>query len=142
MQSLAASRAKGVYEIVVKQSLPTLCTAIANAKPNESWVAGSAIDLVTSLIRGSPESGLGEGFFAHLAPNLFNCLELADDRDVLQVHSSFFDTIFTLIVPPERYCVHHCNYSQRLPSSPCLVRRQLSVWIGSHTQIDRQNSTQ
>ncbi|KAI6012635.1 armadillo-type protein [Pisolithus orientalis] len=84
LESLAASRANGVYETVVKQALPTLCTAIANAKPDEPWIAGSAIDLVSSLVRGGPEGGLGEGFFAHLAPSLFNCLEHAEDRDVLQ----------------------------------------------------------
>ncbi|KAI5998077.1 armadillo-type protein [Pisolithus albus] len=84
LESLAASRANGVYETVVKQALPTLCTAIANAKPEESWIAGSAIDLVSSLVRGAPQDGLGEGFFAHLAPSLFNCLEYAEDRDVLQ----------------------------------------------------------
>ncbi|KAI6154075.1 ARM repeat-containing protein [Pisolithus tinctorius] len=84
LESLAASRANGMYETVVKQALPTLCTAIANAKPDEPWIAGSAIDLVSSLVRGGPEGGLGEGFFAHLAPSLFNCLEHAEDRDVLQ----------------------------------------------------------
>ncbi|KAL4070440.1 armadillo-type protein [Scleroderma citrinum] len=84
--SLATSSAESVYGTVVKQSLPTLCMAIANANPDESWIAGSAIDLVSSLVRGAPETGLGEGFFALLAPNLFNCLEHADDRDVLQVH--------------------------------------------------------
>ncbi|KAI6163683.1 armadillo-type protein [Pisolithus thermaeus] len=84
LESLAASRANGVYETVVKQALPTLCTAIANAKPEESWIAGSAIDLVSSLVRGAPQDGLGEGFFAHLAPCLFNCLEYAEDRDVVQ----------------------------------------------------------
>ncbi|KAL4067241.1 armadillo-type protein [Scleroderma yunnanense] len=82
--SLATSSAESVYGTVVKQSLPTLCIAIANANPDESWIAGSAIDLVSSLVRGAPETGLGEGFFALLAPNLFNCLEHADDRDVLQ----------------------------------------------------------
>ena len=85
LASLAKSSAPGVYETVVKQSLPTLCTSITTAKPEESWIAGSAIDLVSSLIRGAPESGLGDGFFALLAPNLFECLKNAEDRDVLQV---------------------------------------------------------
>jgi len=84
LASLAKSSASGVYETVVKQALPTLCTSITTAKPEESWIAGSAIDLVSSLIRGAPESGLGDGFFALLAPNLFNCLKNAEDRDVLQ----------------------------------------------------------
>ncbi|KAF9225273.1 ARM repeat-containing protein [Gyrodon lividus] len=82
--SLANSSAPGVYETVVKQALPTLCTAIAGARPGESWIAGSAIDLVSSLIRGAPDGGLGEGFFALLAPSLFSCLKDTEDRDVLQ----------------------------------------------------------
>ncbi|KAG6849551.1 hypothetical protein H0H93_007499 [Arthromyces matolae] len=56
--------------------------AVHNEK--ESWVVSSAIDLVTSLAQGSPESGLGEGFFALIAPSLFKCLGEAEDRDVLQ----------------------------------------------------------
>lgn len=85
LASLAKSSAPCVYETVVKQALPTLCTSITTAKHEETWIAGSAIDLISSLIRGAPESGLGDGFFALLAPNLFNCLNNAEDRDVLQV---------------------------------------------------------
>ncbi|KAH7915756.1 armadillo-type protein [Hygrophoropsis aurantiaca] len=84
LTSLASAESDGVYETVAKQALPTLCSAIALAKPNESWIAGSAIDLISSLVQGSPESGLGEGFFALLAPSLFNCLNESEDRDVLQ----------------------------------------------------------
>ncbi|KAF7974899.1 hypothetical protein HWV62_11051 [Athelia sp. TMB] len=82
--ALASSSAPGIYETVVKQALPTLCTAIGSATLEESWIAGSAIDLVTSLIRGAPDHGLGDGFFPLLAPNLFHCLKQAEDRDVLQ----------------------------------------------------------
>lgn len=74
-----------MYETVVNQALPALSNVIASAKPEESWIAGSGIELVCSLVRGSPPSGLGEGFFALLAPNLFKCLGEAEDRDVLQV---------------------------------------------------------
>lgn len=85
MEHLASSTVPEVYPTVVKQALPTLCSAIATAKPEESWVASSAIELVSSLVEGSPQSGLGEGFFALLAPSLFSCLAEAEDRDVLQV---------------------------------------------------------
>ncbi|KAG1848518.1 armadillo-type protein [Suillus subalutaceus] len=74
--SLASSTGTG--------ALPTLCTAIASSKPQEAWIAGSAIDLISSLVRGAPEGGLGDGFFALLAPSLFSCLSEAEDRDVLQ----------------------------------------------------------
>lgn len=87
--ALASSSAPNVYETVVKQALPILCAPIGSAKPDESWIAGSAIDLVSSLIKGAPESGLGDGFFALLAPNLFECLRHAEDRDVLQVRFPF-----------------------------------------------------
>ncbi|TFK42052.1 armadillo-type protein [Crucibulum laeve] len=85
LATLASSPASGIYETVVKQALPALSSAIAAAKPEESWIAGSAIDLISSLVKGSPESGLGEGFFALLAPNLFKCLGEAEDRDITQV---------------------------------------------------------
>ena len=88
--TLASSTRAGVYESVVKQALPTLSTAIGASKLNESWVASTAIELVTSLETGAPESGLGEGFFVTLAPNLFACLRDAEDRDVLQVCAVYF----------------------------------------------------
>jgi importin-9 len=81
---------------VVKQALPTLCNAMGSIKPSESWVIASAIELVSSLVRGAPERGLGGGFFAVLAPNLFNCLRDVEDRDVLQV------IFFTFIHPTKK----------------------------------------
>jgi len=91
LESLAASPTDGVYEAVVKQTLPALSNAIGAAKPGESWIAESGIELVSSLVGGSPASGLGEGFFAVLAPNLFKCLAEAEDRDVLQVSACCSD---------------------------------------------------
>lgn len=93
---MAASPTPNVYETVVKQALPTLCTSIGSATLEESWIAGSAIDLVTSLVKGAPERGLGDGFFALLAPNLFQCLKQAEDRDVLQVNISPGHEIYCL----------------------------------------------
>lgn len=92
LTSLASSPAAGIYETVVKQALPPLSNALASAKPEESWVASSAIELVTSLVKGSPEAGIGEGFFALLAPNLFKCLGEAEDRDIIQVNLLFTGT--------------------------------------------------
>ncbi|EJD03488.1 ARM repeat-containing protein [Fomitiporia mediterranea MF3/22] len=82
--SIASSSKPDVYQSVVKTSLPNLCNAITTAKSDECWVTSSAIELVTSLVEGAPEGGLGEGFFATLAPCLFECLRTAEDRDVLQ----------------------------------------------------------
>ena len=82
---LAGSQTSGVYQTVVQNALPPLTNAIASTKKNESWIAAGAIELVTSLVRGAPGSGLGEGFIGLLAPTLFACLDVAEDRDVLQV---------------------------------------------------------
>ena len=51
----------------------------------ESWITSTALELLDSVIDNAPESGLGEGFFATIAPSLFGCMEKAEDRDVLQV---------------------------------------------------------
>ncbi|KAH9486456.1 Importin-9 [Psilocybe cubensis] len=85
MGSLASSPAPGIYETSVKQALPILSASISTAKKEESWVASTAIDLVSSLVKGAPNNGLGDGFFNLLGPSLFACLNLAEDRDVLQV---------------------------------------------------------
>ncbi|OJT08019.1 Importin-9 [Trametes pubescens] len=84
LESLASSPAPGVYLTVVRQALPTLCNAIMSSSAVDSWVASAAIELVSSLVSGAPETGLGEGFFAMLAPSLFSCLRTTEDRDVIQ----------------------------------------------------------
>ncbi|KAF5352862.1 hypothetical protein D9756_006082 [Leucocoprinus leucothites] len=84
LTTLAGAKSPGVYETVVKVALPSLSNAIASSKQEESWITSTAIDLVTSLARGAPESGLGDGFFALVAPALFASLGEAEDRDVIQ----------------------------------------------------------
>ncbi|KAI9510750.1 ARM repeat-containing protein [Russula earlei] len=74
--STVSSKTSGVYEATVKHALPRLTAAIGSSEANEPWVASSALDLAGSLSRGAPEIGLGDGFFATIAPTL--------DRDVLQ----------------------------------------------------------
>lgn len=90
---MAKSRSPGVYEAVVKESLPRLCHAIANASPDEWHVAGSALDLVSSLLEGAEDGSIGDGFFGLLAPGLFACMRTTEDRDVLQVRSSYFASL-------------------------------------------------
>ena len=85
LTSLASSSADGIYQTVVKLTLPNLCQAMAAAPLNESWITASAIDLVSSLVSGASEGALGDGFFAVLAPSLFKSLGDAEDRDVIQV---------------------------------------------------------
>lgn len=115
--ALASSRAPNVYETVVKQALPALCSAIGSAKPDESWIAGSAIDLVGSLVKGAPDGGLGDGFFSLLAPNLFTCLAQAEDRDVLQV-GQILDVI------RDASLLSICDFSEwRRMSDPCHSER-------------------
>ncbi|KAL1950948.1 hypothetical protein VTO73DRAFT_97 [Trametes versicolor] len=84
LESLASSPAPGIYLTVVRQALPALCNAIMSSTAVDSWVASAAIELVSSLASGAPETGLGEGFFAMLAPSLFSCLRTTEDRDVIQ----------------------------------------------------------
>lgn len=84
-ETLAHSPSPRVYETVVKKALPPLSQAIATASKQESYIAESAIELITSLVKGSPESGMGEGVFALLGPNLFKCLQDTEDRNIIQV---------------------------------------------------------
>ena len=83
--SIVSSKTSGVYETAIKEALPRLTTSIGNYNANESWVASSALELTGSLARGAPETGLGKGFFAAIAPTVFDCLRVAEDRDILQV---------------------------------------------------------
>ena len=86
LETLASCPAAGIYEIVVKRALPPLCQALDTAKLDESWIVSSALELLSGIIEGADaERGLGTGFFAALAPQLFKCLTTAEDRDVLQV---------------------------------------------------------
>ncbi|KAF8498357.1 ARM repeat-containing protein [Gautieria morchelliformis] len=94
LTDLTRSPAAGVYQAVVSHSLPTLCNALAQAKSGESWIASSAIDLICSLARGASRGGLGEGFFATLAPTLFECLGSTYDQETLENGI----VLFTLIV--------------------------------------------
>lgn len=83
LTSLAKSSQAGVYRSVVTVALPTLCNAIATTE--DYWVAGSAIELLSSIVEGAPSEGLGDGFFATIAPPLFTYLSKVEDREVQQV---------------------------------------------------------
>ncbi|RDX47886.1 ARM repeat-containing protein [Lentinus brumalis] len=83
-ESLASSPAPGVYPAVVQQALPPLLNAITNYATTDSWITSGAIELVNSLVEGAPENGLGDGFFAMLAPGLFAALNSTEDRDAIQ----------------------------------------------------------
>ncbi len=84
-ECLASSPAPGVYPAVVQQALPPLLNAITNYATTDSWITSGAIELVNSLVEGAPENGLGDGFFAMLAPGLFAALNSTEDRDAIQV---------------------------------------------------------
>jgi hypothetical protein len=85
--SIASAKVPGVYETAVKQALPRLTASIGAANESEWWVASSALELLGSIARGAPEAGLGDGFFGAIAPCVFDCLKVAEDRDVLQVRA-------------------------------------------------------
>ncbi|KAI0964512.1 hypothetical protein AcW1_001317 [Taiwanofungus camphoratus] len=84
LETLAGSSSHGVYETVVKEALPALCNVIMASTAQEIWITGAAIDLVSSLVRGAPVGGLGDGFFSALAPSLFICMKTVEDREVIQ----------------------------------------------------------
>ncbi len=63
MSLLASSLSNGVNEIVVKQAVPVLTNALASAKPIESWITSSAIDLLNSIVEGRVD-GLQSTSFA------------------------------------------------------------------------------
>uniref|UniRef100_A0A0W0FXL4 Importin N-terminal domain-containing protein n=1 Tax=Moniliophthora roreri TaxID=221103 RepID=A0A0W0FXL4_MONRR len=104
LNSLAASKAPGIYEAVVKQTLPSLVMSMTVATQDQSYITSSAIELVSSLIRASSD-GLGDGFFELLAPILFKCLAEAEDRDVLQNGI----TCLTLVIRKD--CAQLLNWS-------------------------------
>ncbi|KAK7040193.1 hypothetical protein VNI00_009999 [Paramarasmius palmivorus] len=104
LQSLAASKAPGLYQAVAKQALPSLVMSMTEATQDQSYITSSAIELVSSLIRASSD-GLGDGFFELLAPILFKCLIEAEDRDVLQNGI----TCITLVVRKD--CAQLLNYN-------------------------------
>jgi len=109
--NLAASSTPGIYETVAKKALPLLSVAISSATKEESWIAGSAIDLVGSLVKGVPEGGLGEGFFELLGPNLFSCLSTAEDRDVLQASYIQFTAELCFTFLSEWHYMPNAHYS-------------------------------
>ena len=81
-ESLASSPA---YQAVVQQALPALTTALMSATEVDSYVASAAFELVGALVEGAPASGLGDGFFAMLAPALYATLRATEDRETIQV---------------------------------------------------------
>ena len=94
LETLAHFPSPGVYEALIKAALPALCQALGASGSNSSWIASSALDLLTGIVRGvNNEKGLGEGFFAAIASPLFKCLSEAEDRDVLQVATTFLDIL-------------------------------------------------
>ena len=95
LENIASSSMGAVYPTVVQRSLPVITTALASAQKTECWITSSGIDLITSLINGA-KYGVGEGFFATVAPTLFATLNVAEDRDVLQVSLPFLTA--TLLV--------------------------------------------
>ena len=114
LKELASSSSAGVYETVVKQALPILVEAIGSAKANESWIPSAAIEFAQSLAAGAPaDKGLGDGFFALLAPSLFQCLDQTEDRDVLQVRSFVCSFTLPITLQSHKRYLADWNYVER-----------------------------
>ena len=84
-ESLASSPA---YQAVVQQALPALTNALTTATDVDSYVSSAAFELVAALVQGAPQTGLGDGVFALLAPALYASLRSTEDRDTIQVRPS------------------------------------------------------
>jgi hypothetical protein len=82
--NLASAKAPGAYQTIASQALPNVIAALtqAQAQPKEGWLPSSAIEIVTNVVRGTPEGAIGENFFATLAPSLFGILRVTEDREV------------------------------------------------------------
>lgn len=78
------SLAVASYQATVSQTLPLLTNALASASNDQTWVTSSALEIITSLMRGTQEGQLGQGFFATLGPALFKAVGEAEDRDIIQ----------------------------------------------------------
>jgi importin-9 len=91
LRYLAGSKNPGVYEIVVQQALPTLANATASVSDDQSWIAETALELVAGIVAAAQPGNLGGGFFAALAPSLFDRLKATQDRDTLQVVQAVAD---------------------------------------------------
>jgi importin-9 len=92
LYAIVSAKATGVYEAAVKYALPRLTASIGHANADETWVPSSALELIGTVVRGAPETGLGEGFFSAIAPSVFDCLKVAEDRDILQVRISTYSS--------------------------------------------------
>ncbi|KAF8336339.1 ARM repeat-containing protein [Cantharellus anzutake] len=85
VKALAASPSPDAFSSVVNRLLPAIVGALDQAalKPQESWIASSALELTAGILEAADKGKLGDGFVAGLAPSLFNSLSMATDRDVI-----------------------------------------------------------
>lgn len=80
-----SSTASGVVEASIKDdAFPSLTAAMLQVRHDRySTSAASATDILDALFAGRP-APLASGWFAAVAPTLFEVLSITDDRDVLQ----------------------------------------------------------
>ncbi|PPQ99515.1 hypothetical protein CVT24_005305 [Panaeolus cyanescens] len=130
MENLASSPAPGIYQTVVKHALPPLTNVIQSTSEKESWISSAAIDLISSLVKGSPDSGLGDGFFGLLASSLFSLLNQTADRDVVQSGI----TLLTLIIRKD------CNQILSWTDSTGRSGLELVLAVIAHTLRNQDES--
>ena len=138
LEAIARLPSPGVYEALVKAALPALCQALESSGPDASWIIGSALDLLTGIIRGvDDEKGPGEGFFATVASPLFKCLREAEDRDVLQVRNESPGIVLQILpFPSEWSFLFDGHHSEGYSTGPGLDRPENEpVWVGQHPQL-------
>jgi len=133
LETIAHFPSPGIYEALIKAALPPLRQALGSSGTDASWISSSALDLLTGIVKGvDNERGLGEGFFAAIAPPLFKCLREAEDRDVLQVRRDGFDVVLQILTfLVERGFLFDGYHSERCPAGVILDRPEHEpVWAG------------
>lgn len=123
LQRLASAPVPGIYETVVRQSLPALCEAIGKVKGDDKWIAAAGLELLSGLLQGAPEGNLGGGFIDTLAPALFSSLRVTKDRDAIQVSPHATPVIRNISdVSQVRHNVSDIDRTERLCAAPCMER--------------------
>lgn len=90
--SLSSTASVVVEDSIRNDAFPSLVAAMIQVRHDPySIPAASAIDIVDALFAGRP-APLAPGWFAAIAPTLFEVVTLTDDRDVLQAGLNILTT--------------------------------------------------
>ena len=113
--------------LVTLSTLAIPCFSCTRLFQSESqWVASSALNLPTGIIRGvDNEKSLGEGFFVAIASLLFKCFPSPSQW------MRFFNYLVDLTFLLEQDLFSDCHHLKRCSIGPDLDRHEReSIWVG------------